>query len=791
MASSNIARLGVVLGIDTASFRADVDEAISANKKLKDSIERQSQAAAKEIAALTHATQDYGKEVTKVKQIEREIAAGRFENASPALKQELLSRARAYDALAVSSKKAMGVMTDQQRLQLTYQTTDLVTQIASGQNAMVAMLQQGGQLKDAMGGLGNMFRMLATFITPMNVALTATVAVLGSVGYAFYKGQKEASDFRDQMILTNQYANITLDGFQKLSNTLSDKLNIGLTDTKDVFMSLVSSGKFTEKSIGSVGTAILNVSKLSGETVSVVAGRLIPAFDGTASSAKRLNDQYHFLTLEQYKNIELLQKQNKLQESAKLTADAFNQSLAGQQRQLGYVERAWNAVTNAARESWAAILNLGAEDGAEAKLTKLRKALESAQQDIKTGFLDPKVSEERARRIQEQITKLESDLEQKKQQATKAQQETQKIDQYASDIASGKAKNLADLLAKQTRDRQQYHNKLIEEANKKNQELYEQEYSALQKKYKLLEDIQEKQDAADLSMKQQQRMQLNQLDYDRQILLLNTQNKDLKAYELTYAKDILTIRAQYLEQENQINSNEALGEEYKRQALEQNIILRDRSIAQAKEALDIARQESEGSFQKGFGNSFDDFVRNMPNQLELGKQTFNSLVGSMDAALENFVRNGKFNFGDFTRSVLQNMILIQARANMMSMMKGVWSMFGGGTPSISLGEAYGGGTAGSVGISGFADGGSPPVGMPSLVGERGPELFVPRTAGTIIPNDRLASAMGGGQTINYNGPYIANMSAIDTQSGAQFLAKNKQAVWATYQSANRSIPVTR
>lgn len=36
MASSNIARLGVVLGIDTASFRADVDEAISANKKLKD-----------------------------------------------------------------------------------------------------------------------------------------------------------------------------------------------------------------------------------------------------------------------------------------------------------------------------------------------------------------------------------------------------------------------------------------------------------------------------------------------------------------------------------------------------------------------------------------------------------------------------------------------------------------------------------------------------------------------------------------------------------------------------------
>ena len=45
---------------------------------------------------------------------------------------------------------------------------------------------------------------------------------------------------------------------------------------------------------------------------------------------------------------------------------------------------------------------------------------------------------------------------------------------------------------------------------------------------------------------------------------------------------------------------------------------------------------------------------------------------------------------------------------------------------------------------GFANGGRPPVGNASLVGERGPELFVPRTAGTIIPNN----AIGGGNTTN-------------------------------------------
>ena len=37
-------------------------------------------------------------------------------------------------------------------------------------------------------------------------------------------------------------------------------------------------------------------------------------------------------------------------------------------------------------------------------------------------------------------------------------------------------------------------------------------------------------------------------------------------------------------------------------------------------------------------------------------------------------------------------------------------------------------------LPGFANGGRPPVGRPSIVGERGPELFVPDRAGTILPN---------------------------------------------------------
>jgi len=77
-------------------------------------------------------------------------------------------------------------------------------------------------------------------------------------------------------------------------------------------------------------------------------------------------------------------------------------------------------------------------------------------------------------------------------------------------------------------------------------------------------------------------------------------------------------------------------------------------------------------------------------------------------------------------------------------------MFGGGGGGGGGLLGFGGGGDGLVpfmpglGGKGFAEGGRPPVGKASLVGERGPELFVPSSAGTIIPNNQL----GGGTTNN-------------------------------------------
>ena len=97
---------------------------------------------------------------------------------------------------------------------------------------------------------------------------------------------------------------------------------------------------------------------------------------------------------------------------------------------------------------------------------------------------------------------------------------------------------------------------------------------------------------------------------------------------------------------------------------------------------------------------------------------------------------------------------------------------GGGKTKLPSSKALGKAASKATGIpmqlkaGSFAEGGRPPVGRASLVGERGPELFVPSRAGTIIPNDQI-----GGSSITNNISISVDASGSSVQSdgdGQQF-----------------------
>ena len=80
----------------------------------------------------------------------------------------------------------------------------------------------------------------------------------------------------------------------------------------------------------------------------------------------------------------------------------------------------------------------------------------------------------------------------------------------------------------------------------------------------------------------------------------------------------------------------------------------------------------------------------------------------------------------------------------------------------------------------------PPVGVPSLVGERGPELFVPQSAGRIVPNNALGGTTSN--TVNNTAVTYA-ISAVDAQSFKSMLARDPEFIHNVAEQGRRSMPI--
>ena len=204
-----------------------------------------------------------------------------------------------------------------------------------------------------------------------------------------------------------------------------------------------------------------------------------------------------------------------------------------------------------------------------------------------------------------------------------------------------------------------------------------------------------------------------------------------------------------------------------------------------------AEIERQKSWVAGWDEAMKQYTEAAARASDRGRAAFDMVVTRMEDAIKNFVETGKFAFKDFVGSIVKDLMYMELKAQASSIFKTLWGSalsFFGGTPSASSAI----GAASGAGILGKATGGY--IDSPSIVGENGAELFIPSTPGTIIPNgswQQMAAAGGGGGGLTVNGNYIENMSAIDTQSATQFLAKNKSTIWAAYQSANRSVPISR
>ena len=297
-----------------------------------------------------------------------------------------------------------------------------------------------------------------------------------------------------------------------------------------------------------------------------------------------------------------------------------------------------------------------------------------------------------------------------------------------------------------------------------------------QKYAKTLFDIEGQQVAAYTNEAKRIEKEQRELEIKNELLRIDLQTKELRSEDAQLIRDLYIAEQKRLDIIQEINRNNLLDADAKEQLVARENALADATERYLRAQNQAVKAQREGTFGEGFMKEGAKFFRDLPTELENGAKAFGSVMGNMESALDNFVRTGKLSFKSLARSIIQDLIAIQLKASASSIFKTLLGGFG------FMNDKGGMEVSGSLG---FADGGNPPVGKASIVGERGPELFVPRTAGTIIPNHALGG-MGGTTMVTNN--YI---NAIDTKSFEERLYGSSNAIWAANQYANKSLAVNR
>lgn len=241
--------------------------------------------------------------------------------------------------------------------------------------------------------------------------------------------------------------------------------------------------------------------------------------------------------------------------------------------------------------------------------------------------------------------------------------------------------------------------------------------------------------------------------------------------ELNTKLNALALRALALE-----NDRARIGEKRYQQELDNILQLTDAAYKYAEARIAIeqqilaAQKATQENAMLGASQALEEIAKQFKPYF-MAQEAVQKGWQTIGNAIDTYIDTGKFKFKEFAASVIADLAKIIAKALVLQAIKSIF---------------------GSFGIPGLAEGGPAKANKPYIVGEKGPELFVPRTAGTVVPNNKLTD---GGESVSgmVNAPvtnnYITNnINAVDAKSVAQLFVENRKTLLGTVKMAERELP---
>ncbi|WP_392439375.1 phage tail tape measure protein [Edwardsiella piscicida] len=443
--------LEIFIGANTAQFRESMQKARDdiqiVNEEVRSAAAATEDGADKFTAAQVRATQRLLRSIdptlrsmdaleVKQRKVEQSLRDGKISTEEYSRAMQILSRdleqtqakerlhAAAFGQATAAMQrqdqmlKKMNISVGQYRSavgMLPAQMTDVVTQLAGGQNPLLILLQQGGQIKDSFGGIKNTFVALSSVISPAALGVVALSGGIGGLAYALYKAEQEQQAFNRNLIMTGSYAGKTTGELQALARAMSGD-GLSQRDMASALAQTVGTGVFSGAAVGMVASAAARLENATGASIDSTIEQFKRLQKEPVSAVKELDGQLHFLTATQLEQINALASLGREQDAAKIAMEAYantvNIRAEEMKNNLGLLERAWRGVKTAIGETADAAMDFGRKSTSEDSIAVLESELKrlKAQPQSIVGNRDAVANVSNKLAVLKQAQVLQSDI---------------------------------------------------------------------------------------------------------------------------------------------------------------------------------------------------------------------------------------------------------------------------------------------------------------------------------------------------------------------------------------------
>lgn len=236
------------------------------------------------------------------------------------------------------------------------QITDVVTSLASGMPVWLVAVQQGGQIKDSFGGVGNTFKVLLSYLNPVTVGMTAMGIALAGLAKAGYDSYRSITDMKNALIETGGFAAASAADLDQIATKIADTGNATIGTVRDIATELAKSGKYTQDQIRNITRATAEWSTATGRSTGEIISDFGKIADDPVKGLAKLNEQYNFLEKGQLTYINGIVKTKgeteAVTEATKLFADVMEERMSKIEDTATPLEKMWNDIKKWASDAW-------------------------------------------------------------------------------------------------------------------------------------------------------------------------------------------------------------------------------------------------------------------------------------------------------------------------------------------------------------------------------------------------------------------------------------------------------